>query len=149
MSDCRTCELVERRDAGEAPLWDQIVRRDGWDIVHAFGTAIEGWLVLVLRRHIASLAEMDLDEAAALGPLIKQASEALNRVVGCEKTYVAQFAEAEGHRHVHVHVIPRYADQPPELKGPRIFGRLGVPEAEAVPADRMDEIARELQSHLV
>lgn len=148
MDHCRTCELVERRDAGGAPLWDRIARHGAWDVVHAFGTSIEGWLVLVLRRHVASLAEMDLEEAAALGPLIKQASDALNRVVGCDKTYVAQFAEAEGHRHVHVHVIPRYADQPPELKGPRIFGCLGVPDADAVPAERMDELARQLQPHL-
>ena len=50
--------LVARRDAGEAPLWDVIVRTPGWDVVHAFGTAIEGWVVLVVRRHIIAVADL-------------------------------------------------------------------------------------------
>lgn len=58
MTACRTCELVQRRDAGGAPPWDQIVRTPTWDVAHAFGTTIEGWTVLVLRRHVASVAEL-------------------------------------------------------------------------------------------
>jgi diadenosine tetraphosphate (Ap4A) HIT family hydrolase len=142
MSDCHTCELVERRDAGEAPPWDAIVRYRNWDVVHAFGTSLDGWLVLVVRRHVAAVADLTDDEAAELGPLVKAVSVALAAAVGCEKTYVVQFAEAERHRHVHVHVIPRQPDQAPELKGPRIFNCLGVPEDEAVPVERMDEVAR-------
>src|SRR4051794_1035506 len=95
---CRTCELVERRDGGGAPPWDAIVRYRNWDLVHAFGTSLEGWLVLVTRRHIATVAEMTDDEAAELGPLIKAVSVALAAAVGCAKTYVVQFAEAADHR---------------------------------------------------
>lgn len=138
---CHTCELVQGRDAGAAPPWDAIVRYRHWDVVHAFGTSLEGWLVLVLRRHAAAVADLTDAEAAELGPLIKAVSAALAGAVGCEKTYVAQFAEAEGHRHVHVHVIPRQPDQDPGLKGPRIFSRLGVADEDAVPVERMDEIA--------
>jgi diadenosine tetraphosphate (Ap4A) HIT family hydrolase len=141
MGDCHTCELVERRDAGGAPPWDAVVRYRNWDVVHAFGTSLDGWLVLVARRHIAALADLTDDEAAELGPLVKAVSVALAAAVGCEKTYLVQFAEAERHRHVHVHVIPRQPDQAPELKGPRIFSRLGVPESDAVTVERMDEIA--------
>ena len=141
MSDCHTCELVERRDAGGAPPWDAIVRYRNWDLVHAFGTSLDGWMVLVARRHLAAVADLTDEEAAELGPLVKAVSVALADVVGCEKTYVVQFAEAERHRHVHVHVIPRQPDQAPELKGPRIFSRLGVAAEDAVPTDRMDEIA--------
>jgi diadenosine tetraphosphate (Ap4A) HIT family hydrolase len=149
MSDCRTCELLERRDADEAPVWDSIVRYRNWDVVHASGTSLEGWLVLVVRRHIASVAELTDHEAADLGPLVKAVSIALAAAVGCEKTYVVQFAEAAGHRHVHVHVIPRQPDQAPELRGRRIFSLLGVPDAEAVPPERMDEIALAVRQVLV
>jgi diadenosine tetraphosphate (Ap4A) HIT family hydrolase len=144
MADCVTCALVARRDAGAAPPWDRIVRTDHWDVVHAFGTAREGWLVLVVRRHITSVADLTDAEAAELGPLLKRVSAALQEVVGCDKTYVAQFAEHPDHPHVHVHVIPRPHDLPDEQQGPRVFSLLGVAEDGAVPEARMDAIAAEV-----
>ncbi len=141
MSACRTCELTARRDEGLAPPWDLIVRTPSWDLVHAYDTSIEGWLVLVARRHLTAVADLTDDEAAALGPLLKDVSAALATATGCEKTYVVQFAEHPLHPHVHVHVIPRYADQPDDLQGPRVFAALGVADDLAVPEPRMNEIA--------
>lgn len=148
MSACVTCQLVDRRDAGEAPRWDAIHRTAGWDVVHAFGTAVEGWLVLVVRRHLTSVASLSDDEAAELGPLIRDVSRAVQEVVGCDKTYVVQFAEHRQHPHVHVHIIPRARDLPDEQQGPRVFSLLGVPEGEAVTDVRMDEIAAQVAAEL-
>lgn len=148
MSACVTCQLVDRRDAGEAPRWDAIRRTAHWDVVHAFGTAVEGWLVLVVRRHLTSVASLSDDEAAELGPLIRDVSRAVQEVVGCDKTYVVQFAEHRQHPHVHVHIIPRARDLPDEQQGPRVFTLLGVPEGEAVTAVRMDEIAAQVAAEL-
>lgn len=141
MPDCVTCHLVARRDAGEAPPWDTIRRTDLWDVVHAFGTAVEGWLVLVVRTHRTAVADLSDDEAAELGPLIRDVSRAVQEAVDCDKTYVVQFAEHPQHPHVHVHIIPRARDLPDEHQGPRVFSLLGAPDEEAVPAERMDEIA--------
>jgi diadenosine tetraphosphate (Ap4A) HIT family hydrolase len=69
-------------------------------------------------------------------------------VTGCQKTYVVQFAEAEGFSHVHFHVLPRPADLPAEHRGPRVFGLLGAAEGERVSADRMDEVAEALTERL-
>ena len=63
---CQTCELVARRATGEVPLWDAIYRSQYWDVVHSFNTSLEGWLVLVARRHIAAIDEMSDEEAAKL-----------------------------------------------------------------------------------
>jgi diadenosine tetraphosphate (Ap4A) HIT family hydrolase len=145
---CATCELLARRDTGDAPAWDAIVRTDHWDLVHAFDSAIEGWLVLVARRHIAAVADMTDEESAELGPLVRAASRALATVVGCERTYVVLFAESPAHRHVHVHVIPRRADMPDEMQGPRVFSHLGVPPEQRVPDARMHELAIELRAAL-
>ena len=149
VSACRTCELLARRDDGAAPLWDCIQRTERWDVVHATGTSIEGWIVLVVRRHITAVAEMTDAEAAELGPLVKAVSAALHEVVGCVKTYVVQFAEHELHPHVHVHVIPRRADQPDDLQGPRVFTALGVPDDQCVPEARMNAIAAAMRERLV
>lgn len=143
---CVTCELVRRRDEGVAPLWDAIERTTHWDVVHAFGTSVEGWLVLVARRHITSVAQLTDDEADDLGRLLRDVSRALQQVVDCDKTYVVQFAEAEQHPHVHVHLIPRPRDLPDEFQGPRVFQLLGVPEDECVSESRMNEIAAALRA---
>jgi len=148
MTRCRTCELIERRDAGDAPPWDLILRTPGWDVAHAYGTSVEGWLVLVLRRHITAVADLTDSEAGELGPLLKQVSLALRETVGCLKTYVAQFAEDPLHPHVHVHVIPRMADQPDDQRGPRGFGQLGLVEDRWVPEQRMNAITAGMQRHL-
>jgi diadenosine tetraphosphate (Ap4A) HIT family hydrolase len=141
MKRCKTCELVNRRDAGEAPLWDSIHRTPFWDLVHSYNTALPGWLVLVARRHIEAIDELTDDEALELGRLIRQASIALREVTGCVKTYVVQFAEQADHPHVHFHVVPRMANQPEDRRSVRVFGYLGVPEEECVPEETMNEIA--------
>ena len=148
MSDCYTCQLVSQRDAGNAPLWDNIYRTDHWDVVHSYNTALLGWTVLVMRRHITAIDEMTESEAAELGQLIRQVSVALKETTGCLKTYVVQFAEAAEHPHVHFHVIPRMADQPLDRKSTEILNYLGVPEDERIDEAVMNEIASTMQRRL-
>jgi diadenosine tetraphosphate (Ap4A) HIT family hydrolase len=140
-----TCDLVRRRDRGEAPPWDSIARTAYWDVVHSYNTALPGWLVLVARRHVAAIDELTDEEAAELGVLLRRVSAALRQVTGCVKTYAVQFAEQAEHPHVHFHVIPRLADQPDDHRGPRVFAYLGVPEVERVNEEQMNVIAAEVR----
>lgn len=140
MIECVTCKLISQRDEGVAPLWDNIFRTSHWDVVHSYNTAVPGWLVLVARRHIEAVDEMNREEAAELGALLQKASLALKRVTGCHKTYVMQFAEHPQHPHVHFHVVPRMVDQPEAQQGARIMAYLGVPENERVGEAAMNEI---------
>ena len=142
--ECKACELVARRDRGEAPVWDCIMRTDNWDVAHAFNSKLEGWLVLVTRRHVRTVAELTDAEAAELGPLAKRFSVALEQVTGCDKTYVVQFADQPEFRHVHVHVIPRH--QAHAEAGPRVFELLGVDDP--IPEPRMTEIADAIRAAL-
>ena len=145
MGACLTCKLMSGRDEGHAPLWDSIYRTDHWDLVHSYNTALPGWLVLIVRRHIEAIDELSDEEAAELGVLLQRASAALREVVGCAKTYVVQFAEAAEHPHVHFHVIPRMADQPEERRSLGIFGYLGVSEAERVSEAEMNGLAVQIR----
>lgn len=140
-----TCQLIARRDAGSAPMWDCIHRTQYWDIVHSYNTALPGWLVIVARRHIEAIHELTPDEAAELGVLIRRVSVALRDVTGCLKTYVIQFAEAAEHPHVHFHIVPRMADQPEEYQSTKVFAYLGVPKEERVGEARMNEIAARIR----
>lgn len=145
ISRCQTCALVARRDRGEAPPWDAIYRSPHWDVVHSFDTSLVGWLVLVARRHMAAVDEMSDEEAVELGRLIRGVSLALKETTGCVKTYVIQFAEAAGHPHVHFHIVPRMADQPPDHRGPNIFRYLGVADEERVTEERMNDLAAQIR----
>jgi len=148
MTTCKTCELVARREAGNAPLWDCIYRTQFWDVVHSYNTALPGWLVLVVRRHIEAIDELTDEEAAELGILLQRTSLALREITGCVKTYVMQFAEMAEHPHVHFHVVPRMADLPEERRSIKIFGYLGVTEEERVSEEKMNEIAVKVRKFL-
>jgi diadenosine tetraphosphate (Ap4A) HIT family hydrolase len=148
MKICKTCELIARRNAGDAPLWDSIYRTLYWDVAHSYDTALPGWLVLVARRHITAVDELTDAEAIELGQLIHRTSIALKEVTGCVKTYVIQFAERVDHSHVHFHIIPRMADQPENRHGTQIFGYLGVPEEERVSQETMNAIGVKVQERL-
>ncbi|PBC79617.1 diadenosine tetraphosphate (Ap4A) HIT family hydrolase [Streptomyces sp. TLI_235] len=144
--DCYTCARTGD-PAGLAPR-ELIGGDDHWRVAHAFGTALPGWLVLVPRRHVTSIAELTDDEAASLGRWQVRVSRALGEVTGCAKTYVAQFAEAEGFAHVHFHIVPRSSDHPEELRGPRVFGLLGKGAGTPVTPEEMDRLALLLRAAL-
>ena len=145
--ECISCELLARRDRGEAPTWDNILRTDYFDVVHVIGGSLAGWIVLVLRRHVEAIDELTDEESVQLGRLLRLVSIGLKDITGCVKTYVMQFAEAEGHSHVHFHVVPRKKDIEPEFKGPNAFGYLQATE-NIVPDAERDKLALELRAFL-
>lgn len=149
MEGCKTCELVARRDAGTAPLWDSIYRTQYWDVAHCYGSALPGWLVMVVHRHIMAIDELTEAEAIEFGQLLRRTSAALKEVTGCLKTYVLQFAEHPEHPHVHFHVIPRMADLPEDLTSIKIFRYLGVPDGEQVTEAAMNAIATKVRDALL
>ncbi len=148
MTGCLSCALTQKRDAGEAPPWDSIYRSAFWDLVHAYNTSYFGWLVLVARRHIEALDEMTFAEAADLGALLREASQALKRHTGCQKTYVMQFAESADHPHVHFHIVPRMPNQAPEDIAFRVMRHLGVPASERCSEDDMNALALAIRGQL-
>lgn len=146
MTDCYNCARDAELD--RLPPRERIAADELWRAAHAFDSALPGWLVLIPRRHVTAIADLTDAEAAALGTWQVRLSRALHKVLGCQKTYVAQFAEAEGFAHVHFHIVPRPAELTRDLRGPRIFGLLGADEPARVGADEMDAIAAGLTAEL-
>lgn len=144
--DCYTCR--SNQQIATLPPRELVAADDHWRIAHAFDTALPGWLVLVPRRHVASIADLTDAEAASLGTWQVRLSRTLRIVTGCSKTYVVQFAEKEGFAHVHFHVVPRMPDLPDERRGPAIFGYLGAPQDQRVNEQQQDELATALRAQL-
>lgn len=111
-------------------------------------TALAGWLVLVPRRHVTSIADLTGEEAATLGHWQVRLSRALRDVTGCVKTYVVQFAEREGFEHVHFHVVPRMPDVPDDRRGPAVFHYLNPPTGQGIDDEQRDNLVRALRDRL-
>ena len=145
---CGTSDRILQRDGGNSPLWDSIIRSPRWDVVHAYDTSLLGWIVLVARRHIQAVDELTEAEGHELSDLIRTVSYFLKQDLGCEKTYIMQFAEHPLHPHVHFHVVPRMPDIPKENVGAKIFNYLGVDDALRVSEDSMNRLAQRLRDQL-
>ena len=115
---CMTC--AQESCLETAPPWQRIALDDDWRVAHCFDTTLPGWLVLLPRRHVLAIAELNDREASSLGSWQVRVSRALHAVTGCAKTYVAQFAEADGFEHVHFHVVARMPGLAPRLRGPGV-----------------------------
>lgn len=144
--DCYACSKEAEFD--DLPPRECVVYDQHWRVAHAFNTAVPGWLVLLPRRHVAAVHDLTNAEAFALGVWQVKISRALRSVTGCAKTYVVQFAEAEGFAHVHFHIVPRMAGLRPEHRGPGIFELLRRPEQERVTADQADQLAHSLRAQI-
>ncbi|MFI7387782.1 HIT family protein [Streptomyces sp. NPDC049813] len=144
--DCYACANEARFT--ELPPREHIASDQHWRLAHAIGTSLPGWLVLLPRRHVTAVHELTDAEAAALGPWQVRVARALRAVTGCAKTYVVQFAEAEGFAHVHFHLVPCPADLPADRRGPGVFAFLRDPEPERLSADEADAVARAVAARL-
>ena len=103
MPACNVCAEVEGRlSPPGGPIYD-----DGyWLVSHHTGPYTDpGELIVKLRRHCESLAELTTEEAAALGPVLRSAVAAIERVVKPERVYVASYGERV--RHLHFFLLPR------------------------------------------
>ena len=142
------CHACRMNGVAELPAREAVYRSASWRVAHAFDTDLPGWLVVLPMRHVASMGELTIEEAAELGVLLRALSSALTQTVGAAKAYVMFFAEAEGFAHLHVHVVPRMPDQPADERGPRIFARLGRPEGDRMSPAQMDTVAGAIRTML-
>jgi histidine triad (HIT) family protein len=72
-----------------------------------------GHLMLVTRRHAPGFEDLRDDEAAAVGIGVARLARAL-REEGASEVYVARIGRHVPH--LHVHVLPRWPETPPEVK---------------------------------
>ena len=105
---CKAC--AEIQGAISAP--GGVIYDDGvWYVSHHSGPETDpGELIVKSRRHCESLSELTREEAAALGPVLRSATQALERVVVAERIYAVSFNERL--RHLHFLLLPRTADMP-------------------------------------
>jgi diadenosine tetraphosphate (Ap4A) HIT family hydrolase len=105
---CSACAEI----AGEISAPGGVILDNGrWFLSHHTSRfADPGELILKCRRHCEALSELTSDEAESLGPVLRSAMQALDRVVVAERIYAVSFNERI--RHVHFLLLPRTAAMP-------------------------------------
>src|SRR5215211_5737145 len=105
---CSMCDEVAGRIV---PPGGVVYRNEWWEVAHHLGPETDpGELIVKLRRHAESLAELTPGESAALGPVLRAAVAAVEHVVRPERVYVASYGERV--RHVHFFLLPRATSLP-------------------------------------
>ncbi len=85
-----------------------------------------GGFIVEPRRHIPTWAELDDEEARAIGVAIRDVGRALKRATAAEHIYV--FVLGHNVAHLHVWVVPRYPGTPREFWGLNLFEWPGRPD---------------------
>jgi histidine triad (HIT) family protein len=130
-ADCLVCQEI----AGELPVPGGLVWHD--ELAVAFhvpplsgrGDPYLGHLLVVTRRHAAGLAELSEDEGAAIGRGAALLARALAAVAGA--TLVHSAVAGTNASHFHLHLLPRYAETPPEVAWHAVDEWAGAPHADA------------------
>jgi len=101
---CFICELI----AGSEAQREHIVYRD--DIAIAFLNkypSLYGYTLVAPIAHLEQVAgDFTVEQYLALQRVIYRVSEALRRVVPCERLYLLSLGSQQGNRHVHWHLAP-------------------------------------------
>jgi histidine triad (HIT) family protein len=75
-----------------------------------------GHIMIDLKRHVPTLAEMTMDEAKAFGVMMARVSQALKEVVKAEHVYA--LVSGNSVPHLHLHLVARYPNTPQDYWGP-------------------------------
>lgn len=101
---CLACDLAEGRIDLPGGRIDETGR---WLVEHSVGPLGLGTLIVKPKRHVLHVAELELDEAAELGPLLRRVAAAVTQLVRPEQVYICLWSHAGGApNHIHFVVQP-------------------------------------------
>ncbi|MBD0384875.1 HIT family protein [Paenibacillus sedimenti] len=131
MNDNQQCFICSKHK-GEIEIPGGIIFEDDLVYIGHIGFDLNkdtylGYIMIDIKRHVPTLADLTDAESQRLGFMITQISKALKKSEEAEHIYVQVIGDNVAH--VHVHIIPRYPDTPKEFWGFKVsqysLGRRG------------------------
>lgn len=115
---CLACDLT----AGRRPCpGGRIDETERWVVEHCVGPLGVGTLIVKPRRHVVHVADLDAEEAAELGPLLRRTAASVTAISEPEQVYVCLWSHADGvPGHIHWVVQPVEASADPRRRGPQL-----------------------------
>lgn len=138
---CISCDIV----SGRIRPSGGIVLVEGPFVVYGFPEPcpVRGYVIVASKRHVRGLYDLSDAEATALGPLLSRIQNAQKAALGADHAYV--YVIGDKVPHFHAHVVPRFPDSPPHLRGARLFQ---ATEADALPVADIESAAATLATAL-
>jgi diadenosine tetraphosphate (Ap4A) HIT family hydrolase len=91
MEGCLACDLAE----GRLPLPGGVIHESShWLVEHCVGPLGVGTLLVKAKRHVTRVSELTAEEAAELGPLLRQTAATVDRLLTPEQVYTWLFSHA-------------------------------------------------------
>lgn len=142
--NCLSCPSISgERRISPGPI---IFEGNYWIVDHAYPTNFVGWLVIVLKRHCEALHELTPEEWAELAEIQQKIITLFRNLLHAEKEYMAMFAEAEGFKHLHIHMVPKTAEYPEEHRGAKAFALLKVEHEDPQIRQKVIELSEKLKA---
>jgi diadenosine tetraphosphate (Ap4A) HIT family hydrolase len=128
------CDIV----TGVSPVPGGVIHRtDHWIVDHSIGPLGVGTLIVKPERHVVHVADLDDDEAAELGPLLRDAARVTTELTAPEQVYFSLWSHAGGvSGHIHFVVLPVTSETMARFgRGPTIHVAMFDADEYADPAD--------------
>ena len=107
----KSCGVCLQHNESASQERFEISRNGLWLLRHHPNPAPRvGWLLLDASRHVSGPMDFSDHEAFQWGLAVQQASRLVQSITGCDRVYAIAFGE--GARHLHLHLIPRFGDDP-------------------------------------
>jgi len=144
VEDCFICKkhmgLIQT--AGETIYEDEYVYVGHID--HNGEDSYLGHIMIDLKRHAPSLADLTMEEAKAFGMIMARVSKALKESEKAEHIY--SLVSGNEVSHLHMHLVPRYPSTPKKFWGPMAV--YDWPEAPMGKNERIVQVCRRLKTTL-
>jgi diadenosine tetraphosphate (Ap4A) HIT family hydrolase len=138
---CISCDLLTGRRPCPGGLIDETER---WAVNHCVGPLGVGTLIAAPKRHVVHVGDLDVEEAAELGPLLRRTAGAVATLFDPHQVYVCLWSHADNvPGHIHWVVQPVEASEDPGRRGAHLqaamfdAGEMPDPAAMEDAADRV------------
>lgn len=106
MDNCIFCKIAN----GEIPS-ATIFENEDCRVILDIGPAAKGHAILLVKKHVPNIFEMDADTAAKIFSVVPKVANAIKEVTGCDGMNILQNngpAAGQTVFHLHIHFIPRF-----------------------------------------
>jgi histidine triad (HIT) family protein len=103
-----------------------------------------GHIMIDLKRHVPTLAEMNPEEAKAFGVIMARLSRALKDIEKAEHVYA--LVSGNSVPHLHMHLVARYPNTPEQYWGP--FAVYDSPNARMGENSEVTELCNRIKAYL-